>query len=106
MSFCIWTWPGHSVSSSHFPAITLAAVMKRTALPVPVALLVSLILAPRSAMLTSRTSRGRGYWTIRARRHYATHFTAASCRKGRDFLQQALYASAKGEPHVRAKAHM
>jgi CubicO group peptidase (beta-lactamase class C family) len=31
---------------------------------------------------------GRGYWTIRARRHYATHFTAASCRKPLlDFLQ-------------------
>jgi hypothetical protein len=65
--------------------------MKRVALPVPVALLVSLILAPRSAMLTSRTSRGRGYWTIRARRHYATHFTAASCRKGDNAGAGALY---------------
>src|SRR5260370_21998367 len=56
--------------------------MERTALPVSVAVLVSVILAPRLARLTLRTSRERGYWTIRGRRHYATHFNAASCRKG------------------------
>src|SRR5690348_6974730 len=88
MSICIWTWPGHSVSSSHFPVITLAAVMQPMALPVQVAHLGSLILLPRLAMRTSRTSSGRECWTIRARRHYAMLFTASSCREGFPFVSK------------------